>query len=139
MSNSNNKEILKLNINHYKYQKNIKSKGIQNNFKSYLSKNPDYNDIIHSNSEIVKNNKSYLKTNKLYLPYISDNIIRKRNNMKSNRNIGCIVLTDIFFIPRSKWIKSPEDWNRSIVRGKTYKCTEGIGKELKEIALEYIK
>ena len=67
------------------------------------------------------------------------NDYRKRNNMKSNRNIGCIVLTDIFFIPRSKWIKSPEDWNRSIVRGKTYKCTEGIGKELKEIALEYIK
>ena len=82
-SNSNNKEILKLNINHYKYQKNIKNKGIQNNFKSYLSKNHDYNDIIHSNSEIVKNNKSYIKKNKLYLPYISNNIIRKRNNMKS--------------------------------------------------------
>ena len=55
---------------------------------------------------------------------------RVRNNMDRNADIGCIVLRDPFFFEEDKWIESPTDWGKSIVSGKKYDISEGIGYEL---------
>ncbi len=34
--------------------------------------------------------------------------------------IGCILLTQPFFFPKSSWIPVPKDWSLNIVQGKTY-------------------
>ena len=44
--------------------------------------------------------------------------------------IGCIILTDPFFLDRAEWIPVPRDWSRHIQRGKTYDLSEGLGAEL---------
>lgn len=46
--------------------------------------------------------------------------------------IGCILLEQPFFFKREEWIASPEDWSPSIVQGKSYDLTTGIGKRLWE-------
>lgn len=55
---------------------------------------------------------------------------RVRNNMDRNADIGCIVLRDPFFFEEDKWIESPADWGKSIVSGKKYDISEGIGYDL---------
>lgn len=55
---------------------------------------------------------------------------RVRNNMDRSADIGCIVLRDPFFFEEDKWIESPVDWGKSIVSGKKYDISEGIGCEL---------
>lgn len=55
---------------------------------------------------------------------------RMRNNMDINADIGCIVLRDPFFFEEDKWIESPADWKKSIVSGRKYDISEGIGYEL---------
>lgn len=55
---------------------------------------------------------------------------RVRNNMDRNADIGCIVLRDPFFFEEDKCIESPADWGKSIVSGKKYDISEGIGYEL---------
>ncbi|MBN1274229.1 MAG: HNH endonuclease [Candidatus Aminicenantes bacterium] len=52
--------------------------------------------------------------------------------------IGCIILTQPFFIPESKWFKLPE-WSPNIVQGKTFDLNESAGKELWEKASNFIK
>jgi putative restriction endonuclease len=44
--------------------------------------------------------------------------------------IGCIVLTEPFFLPRDAWIPAPVNWHSSIQQGKTYDSSEPIGAEL---------
>lgn len=44
--------------------------------------------------------------------------------------IGNVILTAPFFFQRSEWIPVPNDWSRSIVRGKTYDTSESIGANL---------
>jgi len=34
--------------------------------------------------------------------------------------IGCILLTQPFFLPEERWVPVPPDWSRNIVQGKTY-------------------
>ncbi len=46
--------------------------------------------------------------------------------------IGCILLTQPFFLPEEEWILPPEDWSRNIVQGKSYDLSSGIGKRLWE-------
>jgi putative restriction endonuclease len=41
--------------------------------------------------------------------------------------IGCMILSRPFFLPRPKWVQPPEDWAPNIVQGKTYEDTEPIG------------
>lgn len=55
---------------------------------------------------------------------------RVRNNMYQNSDIGCIVLRDPFFFDDDKWIESPRDWGKSIVSGKKYEISRGIGYDL---------
>jgi putative restriction endonuclease len=44
-----------------------------------------------------------------------------------NPTIGCIVLTNPVFFKQEDWVDVPEDWSKSIVQGKSYNTTEGIG------------
>ena len=46
--------------------------------------------------------------------------------------IGCIILASPFFLPPDLWILAPSDWSRSIVQGKTYDSSIGVGRELWE-------
>ena len=41
--------------------------------------------------------------------------------------IGCLIIGQVVFFPRSHWIMQPTDWSRNIVRGKTYDLTTGEG------------
>lgn len=50
--------------------------------------------------------------------------------------IGCIILVEPFFWPDELWIPQPTDWGASIVRGKGYDLSHGIGRDLwEEVAL----
>ena len=56
---------------------------------------------------------------------------RKKNNMlESNPYIGCIILTDVFYLDKSQWIPAPDDFGKYTVQGKRYSAEEGVGKEL---------
>ena len=49
---------------------------------------------------------------------------------QENPQIGCIVLTQPFFFEEEEAMEAPADWNRYIVRGKSYDSEEGIGRQL---------
>ncbi len=56
---------------------------------------------------------------------------RSRNGIDGNNApIGCIILTEPFFFDEHDWIPVPEDWNPSIVQGKTYETNTEIGNRL---------
>jgi putative restriction endonuclease len=44
--------------------------------------------------------------------------------------IGCIILTQPFFLPRDRWIPVPASWHPNIVQGKTYAHEEVEGRAL---------
>lgn len=44
--------------------------------------------------------------------------------------IGCILLTQPFFLPRSQWVPVPKDWSLNIVQGKTYNLESEPGATL---------
>lgn len=46
--------------------------------------------------------------------------------------IGCIILTDPFFLPKDQWIPVPHDWSPNIVQGKTYATESPEGARLWE-------
>ncbi|HXH05340.1 MAG TPA: HNH endonuclease [Vicinamibacterales bacterium] len=46
--------------------------------------------------------------------------------------IGCIILQEPFFFDRQHWLPAPADFAPTIVSGKTYDLTEGIGRQLWE-------
>jgi putative restriction endonuclease len=58
------------------------------------------------------------------------NYRNSKNPFSSNQNIGCIILTDPIFFDRADWIPVPNDWNRSIVQGKSYDNNTEIGNNL---------
>jgi putative restriction endonuclease len=47
-----------------------------------------------------------------------------------NPQIGCIVLTNPIFFEPKDWIKTPENWAKSIVQGKAYTTEDEIGNKL---------
>ncbi len=55
---------------------------------------------------------------------------RSRNSIGSNQQIGCIILTDVFYFDEQDWIPVPSDWSNSIVQGKTYDDSSETGKRL---------
>ncbi len=58
---------------------------------------------------------------------------RTKNRISAeNPQIGCIVLTQPFFFPEDDLLEAPADWNRYIVRGKTYDTQEESGRRLYE-------
>jgi len=44
--------------------------------------------------------------------------------------IGCVLLTQPFFLPEARWIPVPSDWSHNIVQGKSYVLTHGTGADL---------
>ena len=44
--------------------------------------------------------------------------------------IGCIILSQPFFLHREEWISAPENWHPNIVQGKTYSTEDRIGAAL---------
>jgi putative restriction endonuclease len=52
---------------------------------------------------------------------------RARPDPMAEYQIGCVILRDVFFLPRDQWIAAPSDFQRNIVRGKTYDLSIGEG------------
>ncbi|HWZ02477.1 MAG TPA: HNH endonuclease [Mucilaginibacter sp.] len=52
------------------------------------------------------------------------------NKTDFNPQIGCIVLTNPIFFKQEDWIKTPENWSKSIVQGKAYTTEEEIGRRI---------
>jgi putative restriction endonuclease len=56
---------------------------------------------------------------------------RGRNaRVEPDPTIGCIILSQPFFLDRAEWLSVPEDWKPNIVQGKTYSTDERIGAAL---------
>ncbi|MCF0134423.1 MAG: HNH endonuclease [Blautia sp.] len=56
---------------------------------------------------------------------------RARNNMPiTNPQIGCIILTDVFYLDQEDWISVPENFSKSIVQGKRYFTEDADGMAL---------
>ena len=53
-----------------------------------------------------------------------------RRTSERNPIIGCIALTNPVFFKREDWISTPEDWEKSIVKGKKYNTSTYIGASL---------
>jgi putative restriction endonuclease len=58
---------------------------------------------------------------------------QEKKGIEISDTIGCIILGNIFILPREKWIKTPSDFSKAVVRGKSYETSEGTGKELMEM------
>jgi putative restriction endonuclease len=57
---------------------------------------------------------------------------RKDRRGEENPQIGCILLTQPFFLPEALWIPAPKGWSRNIVQGKNYDSAEEPGRSLFE-------
>ena len=56
---------------------------------------------------------------------------RSKNNIViKNPQIGCIILTDVFYFDEQDWIPAPENFSRSIVQGKRYYTEDADGMRL---------
>jgi len=55
---------------------------------------------------------------------------RSASDDRGDFTIGCILLTQPFFIPKEHWIPVPKDWARNIVQGKTYDLETEPGRTL---------
>lgn len=56
---------------------------------------------------------------------------RSRNNMTiTNPQIGCVILTDVFYFEEEDWIPVPVSFSKSIVQGKRYYTEEPEGQSL---------
>ena len=53
-----------------------------------------------------------------------------------DRLIGCIAITQTVFFTPDEWVAAPEDWARSIVRGRAYDLTVQPGRRIWEECLE---
>ena len=54
----------------------------------------------------------------------------KNNIIVQNPQIGCIILTDVFYFDEQDWIPAPENFSRSIVQGKRYYTENADGLRL---------
>lgn len=65
---------------------------------------------------------------------MKQSIERKRNvsSQFEDYKIGCILLTQPFFLGQEDWIPIPPDFSLNIVQGKTYDLTQGHGLHLWE-------
>lgn len=62
---------------------------------------------------------------------------RVRNNIiAQNPQIGCIILTDVFYFDEQDWIPAPENFSRSIVQGKRYYTENEDGMHLYQAVQE---
>lgn len=55
---------------------------------------------------------------------------RQQEVLNPDPLIGCIILTEPFFINKDEWIAVPNNWSSNIVQGKTYDTNEPFGMSL---------
>lgn len=55
---------------------------------------------------------------------------RQRSPLHEDYTIGCILLTQPFFLPESQWVPLPSDWKPNIVQGRRYDLSRNPGLEL---------
>ncbi len=48
---------------------------------------------------------------------------RQKENYNVDYRVGCILLQNPFFLPRSQWVPVPPDWKSNIVQGRRYDLT----------------
>ncbi|MCO5949231.1 HNH endonuclease [Mucilaginibacter flavidus] len=65
---------------------------------------------------------------KSYAEFQSKILNYRTNKTDVNPQIGCIVLNNPIFFEEKDWIKTPENWAKSIVQGKAYNTDDQIGK-----------
>lgn len=51
-------------------------------------------------------------------------------NKYQDSTIGCIILSNVFYLDEVDWIPKPENWSNSIVQGKTYSTDEIVGQKI---------
>ena len=56
--------------------------------------------------------------------------IRPAEAMPADSQIGCIVLTQPFFLPRNEWIDVPVDYPLNAMIGKSYDSQVGVGRDV---------
>ena len=56
-------------------------------------------------------------------------------NPHEDYQVGCVILTDPFFLERGRWLSPPADFHPNIVRGKSYDLASGEGRSLWERVL----
>lgn len=56
----------------------------------------------------------------------------RKGQVEHDPQIGCIVLSNPFFLAEDHWIPVPRDWSLNLVQGKTYDTRELIGAALWE-------
>lgn len=65
------------------------------------------------------------------------NILRSlRPEIHPADEIGCCILAQPFFFPRERWIPTPADWSKNIVRGKGYESDSLEGAKLLDAVRE---
>jgi putative restriction endonuclease len=68
------------------------------------------------------------------VPSYSELLLRVRRYRNDHESldpiIGCNILAEPFFLPRSKWIPMPLSWASNIVQGKSYDSESGDGQRL---------
>ena len=64
------------------------------------------------------------------LNYAIEKYRSKNNIVVKNPQIGCIILTDVFYFEEQDWIPAPENFSRSIVQGKRYYTENADGMRL---------
>jgi putative restriction endonuclease len=57
---------------------------------------------------------------------------RRSGTSNEDYSIGCILLEQPFFLPPEAWVPAPADWRPSIVQGKGYDLSVGLGREMWE-------
>lgn len=55
---------------------------------------------------------------------------RKASGRHEDYTIGCIILSQPFFLPKDRWIPVPTDFSKNLVEGKGYDLTQEPGKLL---------
>lgn len=64
---------------------------------------------------------------------LKDTIVnyRKKNGMDiTDPNIGCIILSEVFYFNRDEWVTVPDDMGKCTVQGKTYPIDTPSGRKL---------
>lgn len=61
---------------------------------------------------------------------------RDRMAIELDRVIGCVAITQPVFFAPDEWVRVPDDFSPSIMRGKTYDLTEGEGLQMWTACLE---
>jgi putative restriction endonuclease len=55
---------------------------------------------------------------------------RTERERQPDPRIGCLILSEPFFLDEEDWVPSPPDWSANIVQGKTYETAEPVGASL---------